>query len=76
MENYQSNHFSVVEVVQTTAEQLPAEANISPVIGNAPPSNPRDSNPADQRTATLEEDVISMTVLKDENQENYDLKIQ
>ena len=51
-ENVQPPNSSVVETVQSAAEQVPDKITISPVIGTVSPPDPRDRALADQRTPT------------------------
>ena len=66
VENFHFSNNSVIETVQTTAEQAPKETNILPVIGEVFPSDPRERYPAHYRFPTPEYDMISMTVYKAE----------
>ena len=72
VENFQHIPVWVVETVQTTAVQQLEEANISPVIEEVSPPDPRVQLLIDQQTPTLDDDVRSMPVNEAENQENYD----
>ena len=58
--------------MQTTADELPEEDNISPVIGEASAPDTRIRSPVDQQNPTIDEDVRSMTVYEAEHQESYD----
>ena len=69
VENYQPTNVSVVETVQSTAEQITDDKNVSPIIGNVSPTDPQVRPLAAQRTPTLEADKISLTVFEAENQE-------
>ena len=60
---------SVVETVQNMAIQQPEETNISPIIEEVLPPDPRVRPLIDQQTRTLEVDVRLMTVPEAENQE-------
>ena len=52
-ENYQPTNISLLETVETTADQIPSEDNISPAIGNVSPLDPQVCPVVDQRTSTL-----------------------
>ena len=59
-------------MLQSTAQQIPDDENISLVINNVSPPDPRVQPLVVQRTPTIEEDVIPMTAFEAENQEIFD----
>ena len=62
IESFQPPNISVVETLQFTTEQAQEETNISPVIGNVSPPEPRVRYLANYRSPTPEDEAISMTV--------------
>ena len=57
VENYQPTCVSVVETVQTIADQLSEEGNISPVLRELSPHDPQICSLVDQQTPTLDKDI-------------------
>ena len=61
VETSQPTNVSIVETVQSTAEQAPEETNFSPVNGNVPPPDPCAISSGLQKP-DLRERCFSMTV--------------
>ena len=72
VDNFQPSNISVVETVQSTAQQIQYDKNISPFIDDLSAPDPRVWPLVDQGTPTLEEDVIYLTVFEVERQKNFD----
>ena len=70
VEHFQSPKVSVVGTIQSTAEQTPEETNISPVIGNMSPLDPRVRHLVDYRSPIPKNDTIFMTVYEAEVKKN------
>ena len=70
VKNFQAPNTSVVETVQTIAEQVPEETHILPIVGNKSHPDPQFMYLADYRSSTHEEDATAMTVYEAELNNN------